>query len=364
MIRRYITPRVLCLLLLIPSLSFAAPVKVVTSFSVLQDLVQQVGGEQVELTNLVGPNGDAHVYQPSPADAQAVAHADLLVINGLGFEGWMERLVEAAEFKGLLLSASDGVDIIRLEDEDEHHGDEEEHHEGEAVNHDEEKHHEGETAHHDEEKYHEGEAGHHGEEKHHEGETAHHDEEEHHADAHHGHHHGEFDPHAWHSVINARTYVSNILAALIKVSPENQAYFEANAKAYLAELTELQSSLENQMAQVPANKRNVITSHDAFSYLARDYGFHFSAPQGMSTEAEASAADVVKIINQIREQNIQAVFVENVSNPRLIEQIARETGVVIGGELYSDALSSADEPAATYITMMQHNIATLVNALK
>jgi zinc/manganese transport system substrate-binding protein len=325
MIRQYITSPVLCLLLLIPSLSFAAPVKVVTSFSVLQDLVQQVGGEQVELTNLVGPNGDAHVYQPSPADAQAVAHADLLVINGLGFEGWMERLVEAAEFQGLLLSASDGVDIIRLEDEDEHHGDEKEHHEGE---------------------------------------TAHHDEEEHHEDAHHGHHHGEFDPHAWHSVINARTYVSNILAALIKVSPENQAYFEANAKAYLAELSELQSSLEAQMAQVPANKRNVITSHDAFSYLARDYGFHFSAPQGMSAEAEASAADVVKIISQIREQNIQAVFVENVSNPRLIQQIARETGVEIGGELYSDALSSADEPAATYITMMQHNIATLVNALK
>jgi zinc/manganese transport system substrate-binding protein len=319
MIRRYITPRVLCLLLLIPSLGFAAPVKVVTSFSVLQDLVQQVGGEQVELTNLVGPNGDAHVYQPSPADAQAVAHADLLVINGLGFEGWMERLVEAAEFKGLLLSASDGVDIIRLEDEEEHH--------------------EGEAEHHD-------------------------DEKEHHEDAHHAHHHGEFDPHAWHSVINARTYVNNILVALIKVSPENQAYFEANAKAYLAKLAELQSSLEAQMAQVPANKRNVITSHDAFSYLARDYGFHFSAPQGMSTEAEASAADVVKIIGQIREQNIQAVFVENVSNPRLIQQIARETGVEIGGELYSDALSSADEPAATYITMMQHNIATLVNALK
>ncbi|GDY26640.1 metal ABC transporter substrate-binding protein [Agarivorans sp. Toyoura001] len=341
MIRRFIVSLTLSLYVLLPAISLAAPVKVVTSFSVLKDLVKQVGGEQIELTNLVGPNGDAHVYQPSPADAQAVAHADLLVINGLGFEGWMERLVEAADFQGLMLAATDGIGVIHLEEHDD---------EAEATYQDEhEAHHEGGAKHHDEQ------------ETHHEDDAEHHDEGK---EDHHAHHHGEFDPHAWHSVINTRTYVHNILAALVKVSPENRAYFEENAARYLSQLKQLQTRLAAEMASVPANKRNVITSHDAFGYLAKDYGFHFTAPQGMSTEAEASAADVVNIIKQIRQQNIQAVFVENVSNPRLIEQIARETGVNIGGELYSDALASEDQAAGTYIGMMEHNISTLVNALK
>ncbi len=314
MIHRRIASAIGVLCVLASGFVSAAPVKVVTSFSVLEDLVKQVGGEQVELTNLVGANGDAHVYHPAPADAQAVTHADLLVINGLGFEGWMERLVEAAEFKGVLLVATDGIDVIHLEHDEAEHDEEEHHHEA--------------------------------------------------SEEQHAHHHGEYDPHAWHSVTNVQVYVSNILEALSKLAPENKAYYEENASRYLARLKQLEVHLKEQMAQVPVDKRHVITSHDAFNYLAKEYGFLFTAPQGMSTESEASAADVVSIIKQIREQDIQAVFVENISNPRLIEQIARETGLRVGGQLYSDALSSSDQPAATYVDMMQYNISTLVSALK
>ncbi|WP_432454667.1 metal ABC transporter substrate-binding protein [Agarivorans sp. QJM3NY_29] len=304
MIQRYLVTVFIYFSIFIPTLSIADPVKVVTSFSVLQDLVQQVGGEQIQLTNLVGANGDAHVYQPSPADAQAVAEADLLVVNGLGFEGWMDRLVGSSGFHGLKVTASDGIHVIHLE----HHQD---------------------------------------------GDSEHQE-----------HHHGDFDPHAWHSVVNVRTYVENIRHALVTVAPQHEAYFKQNAALYLKQLTRLQTELKAQMSQIPEDQRQVITSHDAFGYLARDYGFHFTAPQGMSTESEASAAEVVAIIKQIRQQHIKAVFVENISDPRLIKQIARETGVKIGGELYSDALSAKDQPAASYISMMKYNVSTLVNALR
>ena len=294
----------------LPTLSLAAELNVVTSFSVLKDLVQEVGGEHIHLTNLVQANGDAHVYQPSPLDAQAVAEADLLVINGLGFEGWMERLEQSSGFQGLTVVATDGVNLIHLDDDDEEHHD---------------------------------------------------DEEEHHAEEHH--HHGEFDPHAWHSVSNVLVYVENIRAAMVKLAPEHAADFNQNAKNYVSQLQVLEKELAQKMHLVPENKRNVITSHDAFGYLALEYGFNFTAPQGMSTEAEASAADVVKIIKQIRQHDIQAVFVEKVSSSRLIEQIARETGAKIGGELYADALSQPKQGAGTYIKMMKHNIHTLVEAL-
>jgi zinc/manganese transport system substrate-binding protein len=312
MISRFLVCVFTSVILFLPTLSVAKPIKVVTSFSVLNDLVQEVGGEHIRLTNLVSANGDAHVYQPSVRDAQAVAQADLLVVNGLGFEGWLERLEQASGFSGLKIAVSDGVDLISLDDSDEQHEGDEHH-------------------------------------------------EEHHEDEH---HHDGFDPHAWHSVTNVLVYVENIRNALIEVSPENTADFNQNAHVYVQKLKQLEQNLKIKMASVPANKRNVITSHDAFGYLAREYGFHFTAPQGMSTEAEASAADVVTIITQIRQQNIQAVFVEKVSDSRLIEQIARETGVQVGGELYADALSESKQGAGTYIDMMQHNISTLVQALR
>jgi len=282
--------------------------RVVATFSVLGDLVTQIGANQIELSTLVGPNGDAHVFQPSPFDTEKVAKADIIVINGLEFEGWIERILESSGFNGKLVVASSGIKAISLKG---NHQEQEEH------------------------------------EKHEEHEE-----------------HGEYDPHAWHSVPNAQVYVENIRAALVQEDPDRTNFFNEQANNYLKKLEALEQDIRITLKNIPKGKRKVITSHDAFGYLAHEYDLQFYAPQGVSTESEASAAEVASIIKQIRKDNIKAVFMENVSDSRLIRQIARETGAEIGRQLYSDALSASDEPAATYINMMRHNINTLTDALK
>ena len=293
------------------------PMKVVATFSILGDMVSKVGGDRVAIVTLVGPDGDAHVYQPSPSDAQAVANADLIVANGLGFEGWMDRLVEASATKAAVVTATAGITPRSMEDEDHDH-----------------------------------EEGEHEEEEHA------HEEGEHH----HGHDHGGIDPHAWQSVPNAEIYVANIAKGLGAADPAGAQTYDANARAYLAELDKLDAEIRAGIAALPESHRTIVTSHDAFGYFAA-YGLTFIAPQGMSTEAEASAQDVAHLITQIRDQGIAAVFVENISDPRLLEQIAAETGAKVGGTLYSDALSGPEGPAATYIDMMRHNLAQLTAAL-
>jgi zinc/manganese transport system substrate-binding protein len=277
-------------------------VPVVASFSILGDITAQVGGERIALTTLVGPDGDAHVYQPGPSDAKAVAAARVLVLNGLSFEGWMDRLKQAAGFQGVEVVASEGVRPLKLA-------------EGGA------------------------------------------DEEE-------GLDHGDVDPHAWQDVANAETYVRNIAAALERADPAGATTYRANAEAYLGRLRALDGEIRAAMAAIPEGQRVLVTSHDAFSYLAAAYGVKVLAPQGMSTESEASAADVARLIEQIRAEGVRAVFVENVSNPRLLEQVGRETGAIIGGTLYSDALSPPDGPAATYLEMMHHNAGAIASALQ
>ncbi len=317
------------------ALAFAAPafaeskLKVVSTFSILTDIVANVGGDRVEITTLVGPNGDAHVYQPSPADAEAMAGTAVIVANGLGFEGWMDRLVEASGTKATIVIASDGITPIAF-GEDEH-----DHTEGEAHDHDHE-HAEGAAHDHDHAKE---EAGHE------------------------GHDHGAFDPHAWQSVTNVALYVGNIERGLAAADPAGAETFKANAAAYLAELDALDAEIRAAFAALPEDRRTVVTSHDAFGYFAAAYGLTFVAPQGVSTEAEASAQDVAALITQIKGEAIGAVFVENIADPRLLDQIASETGAKIGGTLYSDALSAADGPAATYLTMMRHNLSQLTAAL-
>ncbi|MYZ48269.1 metal ABC transporter substrate-binding protein [Rhizobiales bacterium L72] len=284
----------------------AEPVKVVASFSILGDFVREIGGDRVDVVTLVGPNGDAHVYEPSPADARAVAGAGLVVVNGLGFEGWLDRLVEASGYKGEVTVASTGiVPLAAAEDEheDEHAGAEEHGHEG-------------------------------------------------------------VDPHAWQSAENAIVYVGNVADALCRADAESCALFRANAERYRAELSDLDASIKASFAALSPERRKVITTHDAFGYFARAYGIAFLAPQGVSTDSEASAADVAKLITQIRDEGVTALFLENVSDPRLMEQIARETGIKPGGELYSDALSPPDGPAATYVAMMRHNAGTLLGAMR
>jgi zinc/manganese transport system substrate-binding protein len=278
-------------------LSAAAPadaqdkIGVVATFSILADLAKNVGGEAIAVTALVGADSDAHAYSPTPADAKRLADAKVVLMNGLGFEGWIDRLIKASGTKAAVVVAAKGVKPRQMKDEQGH-----------------------------------------------------------------GHDHGKADPHAWQSVANVKTYVANIRDALAAADTARKATYEANAAAYAAKLDALEAEVKAAVAAIPPARRKVITTHDSFGYFAAAYGMQFVAPQGVSTEAEVSARDLAKIIRQIKAQKIPAVFLENVTDPRLIRRIAEETGARIGGKLYSDALSAADGPAPTYIDMMRHNL--------
>jgi len=296
------------------------PVPVVASFSILGDMVREIGGEHVAVTTLVGPDGDAHVYEPTPSDARAVGSAKLLVVNGLHFEGWLPRLAETAGFKGREVVATAGIEPLAFA--------------AEAEGHDA-----------------------------HEGQDAH----EGHAEAergHEGHDHGVEDPHAWQSLANGAVYAENIVKGLSEADPAHAADYRAKGDAYIAEIRAMDARVRAELGAIPEARRKVVTSHDAFGYFARAYGIDFVAPEGVSTESEASASDVAGIIDQIRREGITAVFVENVSNPRLIGRIVSETKAKVGGTLYSDALSGPDGPAATYLDMFENNVGQIVAALK
>ena len=306
------------------------PIPVVATFSILGDMVKRIGGEHVALTTLVGPDGDTHVYQPTPADARAVSEAKILVVNGLQFEGWLDRLIDASDFDGMRVVATDGIKPIAFDDDHDEHADDHDEH-AEAATHDRDDDH-------DDEAHAEG-------------------------DDHDHHHHGAFDPHAWQSLGHAVAYINNIVAALAQADPANAAAFHRNRAAYGAEIEALDAEIRGIVAALPADRRTVVTSHDAFQYFGRDYGLTFLAPQGLSTESEASAKDVARMIERIRDEGISAVFIENITDPRLLEQIADETGATIGGTLYPGALSGPDGPAPTYLDMMRHNATTLARAL-
>ena len=295
------------------------PLPVVATFSILGDMVERIGGEHIALTTLVGPDGDSHVYQPTPKAARSVAESDVLFLNGLDFEGWLERLAEAASFDGAMVVATNGVVPIAFDDHDDH---------------DDEKHDD-----HDD-----------------------HDDEKH--DDHAGHDHGAFDPHAWQSLENAVIYANNIAAGLAQADPENAGDYYANRAAFITEVETLRADIGAMMKSLPADKRTVVTPHDAFGYFAATYDLTFVAPQGMSTDSEVSAADVAALITQIREESISAVFIESITDNRMMKQIANETGATIGGTLYSDALSAKSGPASTYLDMMRRNATTLFDALE
>jgi zinc/manganese transport system substrate-binding protein len=292
-----------CLTLVASSLPVAAQnagrLKVVATFSILGDMVRNVGGERVEVATLVGPNGDAHVYSPTPADGRRLTEARIVFTNGLKFEGWIDRLVKSSGTKAVKVEAAKGVKPLKSEDEG--HG--------------------------------------------------------------HGHDHGGADPHAWQSIGNAKIYVANIRDALIAADEAGKATYEANAASYLKQLDEVEAEVKGLVVKIPPERRRIITSHDAFRYFEEAYGIDFVAPQGVSTESEASAKDVARIIQQIKREKIAAIFVENVSDARLMERISKETGARIGSQVYSDALSEAGGPAGTYIDMMRHNIRAFSAAL-
>lgn len=267
--------------------------KVVTSFSILADITQQIAGDKLELYNLVGADADAHVYQPSTDNAKAVFAADLIIANGLGFEPWLARLIDSSEAPGKRIDASAGVLPLMLDEE------------GQRV----------------------------------------------------------ADPHAWQNLANAEIYVRNIANTLSQIDTANAEYYAYRSEAYISQIRVLLSEARRSLGQLPPAQRTIITSHDAFGYLGQAYGLNFIAPQGLSTEDEPSAAEVAALIRQIRTDGVRAVFVENIRDPRLIQQIAAEGGAKVGGTLYSDALASAG-PASSYLGMFKHNLDTLLAALK
>jgi zinc/manganese transport system substrate-binding protein len=264
-------------------------IQIVASFSILGDFAKNVGGERVDVTTLVGPNSDVHVYTPAPADAKKIADAKLVIINGLGLEGWLPRLVQSSGGKAAVVVATSGIAPRKLG-----------------------------------------------------------------SDA---------DPHAWQSVVNAKIYVANIRDALIAADQADAATYRANADAYLAKLDALDREVRDAVAQIPEARRKVISTHAAFGYFAAAYGIAFIAPQGVSTESEPSARDIASIITQIKTGKIPAVFLENISDPRLMRRISAETGARIGGTLVSDSLTGENGEAPTYIDMVRHNIKALTSAL-
>ncbi|WP_052135558.1 metal ABC transporter substrate-binding protein [Collimonas arenae] len=270
----------------------AEKIPVVASFSILGDIVNTVGGDRVAVSTLVGPDQDAHVFEPTPADVEAIAKARLVVINGLGFEGWMARLTDAADYRGSIVVASDGV-LARQRP-------------GKGAR---------------------------------------------------------PDPHAWQDPVNVMIYTRNIVAALSKLDPASSAAYKANGERYLRALADLDRWAQAQFSAIPALRRTVITSHDAFEYFGAHYGVVFLAAQGVSTDSEPSAHDIALLIRQIKQQHVKAVFFENMSNPRLLQQLSRDAGVAPGGKLYADALSAPGGPAPTYLHMMRYNIAQILVAL-
>lgn len=302
-----------------PSLLLARPApaqqrqSVVASFSILADMTRQIAGDRIALRAIAGADQDAHGFQPKPSDAATLANAAVVIRNGLGFEGWLDRMIRSSGFKGALVTTTDGITPRMME-----------------------------------------------------------------AHAHHGHDHGGAgrrhnhsvgprrvpDPHAWQDLGLAPQYIRNITAGLIAADPGNEAHYRRNAEAYAARLAALDQWVRAEIAKVPAARRKIVTSHDAFGYFGEAYGVRFLAPQGVSTEAEPSAAEVGRLIRLIKAENITALFVENMSNPATLQRIAQETGVRVRERLFADALSAEAGPAPTYEAMFRHNVSLMVPAMR
>jgi len=288
--------RILALLALLPLAAHAQAGKlpVVASFSVLGDMVREIGGDDVELATLVGPDGDAHVYQPSPGDTRRLAAASLIVVNGLGLEGWIDRLIASSGFKGQVVTASEGIAVLAATDS------------GKKTP----------------------------------------------------------DPHAWQDIADGRIYARNIALALEAADPGHADRYAERATAYDAKLAALDDWVRTEIAAVPEVQRRIVTTHDAFRYFGRAYGVAFEAPVGMDEDSEPNAAALAALIRQIRRDHVQALFVENMTDPRLIEQLARETGVTPGGALFADALSKPGEGGETYVAMFRHNVPAMAAAMR
>jgi len=275
------------------SFAHAAPVKVVASITVIADMAHEVGGDLVEVSSIVGPNGDAHAFEPSPSDSKTLSAAQLVLVNGLGLDSWIEKLAVASGFKGSIVAVTKGIQPRHMDEN------------GQQV----------------------------------------------------------ADPHAWQDLFNGQIYVTNISNALCEVDAAHCDRFRANAAQYNAKLAALDAETKARFKALPWGARQVVTTHDAFAYYAAAYDLRFLAPEGFATESEPSAEAIAKMVRQIRHDNIKALFFENMSDSRVIEAIAAETGIRPGPPLFADALSKPDEGAETYIKMFTYNTTTLLKAM-
>ena len=274
------------------SVDNTVPIPVVVSFSILADVVKQIGRDKIQVISLVGVDQDAHSFELKPRDLVTIKNGKLLFINGLGLEaGWMSNI--AKTYKNKLVVAGVGITPLKVVGED------------------------------------------------------------------------KIDPHLWNNPLNvANYYVPNILKALVKISSQNKLYFETNAKEYANQLNRLNVQVKEKFNQISVANRQAVTTHDAFSYFARAYDLKFLYAQGVSTDSEATAKDISDLEKLIKSSKVKIVFLENMTNNKLIQQIAKDTGAKIGGKLYSDALSKSDGPAPTYIKMINYNVDTLVKEWK
>jgi zinc/manganese transport system substrate-binding protein len=271
-----------------------APLSVTASFSILADMVRQIAGGLASVRSLVPVDGDAHTFEPRPSDLQAVANARLLIENGLGFEGWMTRLRQTADYSGLTVVAGTGVKPRKMTED------------GAVV----------------------------------------------------------LDPHAWQDPRNGEIYATNIVEGLDVADPAHASIFRAGGQTYIDAIRETDAWIAHALAGIPSARRKIITTHDAFGYFGDRYSVEFRAAEGISTDAEPSAKAIAALITQIRREKIRAVFIENMTSPRIATMLARETGAVLGGTVYSDALSAPGGPADTYLRMFRHNVTLFAAAMR
>jgi zinc/manganese transport system substrate-binding protein len=272
------------------------PISVVTTFSIAADLIKQVGQEKVHVKALVGPNKDVHGYHPVPHDAISLKKAQLVFINGLGLEGWLEQFITSSGFKGQKIVLTEGIKPIVV----------------------------GKSTH---------------------GKTT-------------------FDPHAWHSFHNIKIYVKNIEKALIAVDPQNQTFYAHQASLYLAKIVEAEKWALDLFKSIPLERRVVITVHDAFEYLGRDYNLKLLAPLGVNPDAHPAPKDLAKLIEQIKKYNVKSIFLEPIIDSRLVKQIAETSKIKVGEILYSDALSDQKGRAPTYLDLMRYNLSTMAHSMR
>jgi zinc/manganese transport system substrate-binding protein len=287
--------------------------KVVATFSVLGDFVHNVGGDQVDLITLVGPDGDAHTFEPAPTDGVALAKADVLFENGASLEPWLDGLYKSSQTKARRVVVSKGLKLIEA-DEDEHKN----------------------------------------------GQKSPKKDAD-------GHKHEDLDPHVWHDARNAMHIVEVIRDQLGELDPANAEKYKANAASYLQQLKDLDGWVVQTVATLPEGERRLVTSHDTFGYFARRYGFQVlgSGLESVSTEAsDPSAADFAKLVDTIKAVKVPAIFTENVHNPKLMQRLAKEAGVRLAPDLFTDALGKAGSGGDTYEKMMRHNVTTIVGQLK